>query len=467
MGEGTVKHHVANWGEESEKVVLGSIVGAGSLIEEVALRLTPGDFRSTKHRALFALMCSMHARGVPIDIVTLREEISSSRASEGCPDALYLAYLSEMALPPLVISHHVSVVKECARRRRMKERAQALSYALDSGADEEEVDRIASEIIGLCGEAGGFDLASHSLTRELLEGEKQEMLWRCMFPKKALILLTGRYGSGKSLFTLAALRELIARGERAVVLDADMPRSEIAKRLSAAGLMEALGVSLYYLDLGTCDLRIDGGSPSWRAFKGALRGCEHRVLVFDNLKALVPRGTEMNSDKDMRPVMDELKELRGYGHTLVVLHHVSKSDSAEPFKNSGTIADDIDVGLLIKKGEGMRFHLRLWKERITGVRPEFSCTIDDALRLTEAPTESEEKRDDVVSYIRSAIELLREELGEHHPTQKELLDYLDGTAGGKRVMGRVKARDTIIEGENRYWIRVKRSDKNLIYYKLK
>jgi hypothetical protein len=460
------KSHIADWGEESEKVVLGSIVGSGSLIEEVALRLTPGDFRSTKHRALFALMCSMHARGVPIDIVTLREEMLSSRAPEGCPDALYLAYLSEMALPPLVISHHVGVVKECARRRRMKEKAQALSHALDVGADGGEVEGIAREIMGLCGEVGGFDIASRSLTRELLEGEEQEMLWRCLFPKRALILLTGRYGSGKSLFTLAALRELLARGEKAVVVDADMPRSEIAKRLRAAGLMEALGTSLYYLDLGTCDLRIDGGSPSWRAFKGALRGCGHRVLVFDNLKALVPLGTEMNSDRDMRPVMDELKELRGYGHTLVVLHHVSKSDSAEPFKNSGTIADDIDVGLLIKKGDGGRFHLRLWKERITGVRPLFSCTIDDALRLREAPTESEERRDGVVACIRGAIAHLSEELGERHPTQRELLDYLEGATGGERIMGRRMARQALADHEGRYWRRRLTGVKSEVYYTL-
>lgn len=79
---------------EAEQSVIGGLLLDNRAWDQVADRLTEGDFYRQDHRVLFRAIATLVERGQPFDVVTLSESLSQQRDLE---NAGGLAYLSELA----------------------------------------------------------------------------------------------------------------------------------------------------------------------------------------------------------------------------------------------------------------------------------------------------------------------------------------------------------------------------------
>lgn len=264
-------------------------------------------------------------------------------------------------------------------------------------APEDEIRRRIEELLQ---KAEPFNPDKFSLLGELtlkpenLEHARAEFLIEGFIPRQALILITAKFGGGKSLSALALAKKLITNGERILYLDLDNPLPVVSSRLKKADLLSYLGERLFYISRSTCSL--DYKAETWKALRRELKKQDHLVIIVDTLKNF-SRGAELNADKDMGEVMAELMELRDAGHTVLVLHHLPKRvDGENPYKNSTTVADTVDVAFFLRK-EGERLIFENFKDRIA-VRGAVIFKINEHLDLEEALTPRQEE-DKVIAEV--------------------------------------------------------------------
>src|SRR5437879_294830 len=115
--------------EEVERSVLGAVLLDSRLYEHAA-ELRPDDFSLDSHRRIFARIIDLDAAGLPIDILTLQEELSVHRELDAIGGAAYLASLIDGVPERPSIQHYVRMVRTAADRRRaakLVEKAQRLA----------------------------------------------------------------------------------------------------------------------------------------------------------------------------------------------------------------------------------------------------------------------------------------------------------------------------------------------------
>jgi hypothetical protein len=175
------------------------------------------------------------------------------------------------------------------------------------------------------------------------------------------------------------------------------------------------------------------------------------------LKDLTPSGVNINLDSDIMPMMDEVKTLRDYGHTVLLLHHWGRDGSSDnPFKNSTSIGDAVDVGFSIQNENGT-FVLRCFKDRIP-VRLSLAFELTDDFGLVEAETPERQQRLCDLKLAYKTIEELVEE--KEDVCQKDIVERLKGSISKQRI------KELLREGEGRLW-NVRQGDRKTLVYSLK
>jgi len=104
---------------DAERAVLGCILLAPSLIDEVSLALAPSDFHGHATRTIFGAMLRIKARGAPIDVALLPGELRD-HGEYSDEDGVHRAELHDLFwLVPTAVncSFYVARVLEMSRRR--------------------------------------------------------------------------------------------------------------------------------------------------------------------------------------------------------------------------------------------------------------------------------------------------------------------------------------------------------------
>lgn len=204
-------------------------------------------------------------------------------------------------------------------------------------------------------------LVSHAFTAdELGAGDPPARLWHVpsMVPGRAVTLLQGDGGTGKSLLALQLLASTVlgkpwlghgVRQGNALYLSAEDDRDEIHRRLSAITLEHGVGMDsltgLKVLDLCGQDAVMAEADRSgrlhpttrWREFAEIARAWEPTIIALDNL-ADVFAGEE-NSRPQARQFIGQLQGLAGeLGAAVVLIGHPSLSGIASGTGSSGSTA---------------------------------------------------------------------------------------------------------------------------------
>ena len=97
---------------DGERTVLGAILIENEAYHHAAEILTENDFYRRAHQQIFVLMGALSERGQPIDLVTLKEELSRSGELESAGGVPYLTSLVDGVPRATNVPYYARIVKE-------------------------------------------------------------------------------------------------------------------------------------------------------------------------------------------------------------------------------------------------------------------------------------------------------------------------------------------------------------------
>lgn len=210
-------------------------------------------------------------------------------------------------------------------------------------------------------------LMANQLTADDLN-EEVEYLIENFLVKSSLNVFFAKAGQGKSFLMLALAVSLIKGGqiEQCIYLDMDNSKAALKNRnidkllVKHPELTYIHNSKIYEDSSGIIDKLASDARKYNDAFKGVL-------FIFDSIRDFMG-GRDMNSDRDIMPLMAQLKELREAGATIIFLHHTTKESDGQLFKGSTSFIDSVDVGYALsskRSGNHLSYQLMVYKDRIS------------------------------------------------------------------------------------------------------
>jgi hypothetical protein len=298
----------------------------------------------------------------------------------------------------------------------------------------------------------GFEfLSDYRLTVENLE-EEPNFLIPNFLAERSLSMFFAKGGSGKSYLAISLALKLLKEQRLKTVLYFDMDNSLIALKRRGLDKIIAENPDFQYIHssrmkkgpLELIDELIGRGQRTPALLENAL-------IVFDSIRDFIV-GRDMNSDRDVGPVMEKLKQLREVGATVIFLHHTSKEGA---FKGSTAFRDSVDMSYALSSERNKNklvFTLEIDKDRL-GVE---GCVAFDLNTETMMLESSNFTMASVSDHKRQLIEKAKSIIEQNLDgiTQTTLLKEL-GTSSDDKT-----ARKYLKEFEGRFWTMKKLPQQN-------
>ena len=122
----------------AERSVLGSVLLKPVAFTEASMLLDAADFEHPFNRAVFEAMTALVSRGVPVDVLTLDDELRTagySQRMEGGP-LTYLSGLAGEVVHGESLKHHAGIVARRSALRRLKFACTQIADVADASPDE-------------------------------------------------------------------------------------------------------------------------------------------------------------------------------------------------------------------------------------------------------------------------------------------------------------------------------------------
>jgi archaellum biogenesis ATPase FlaH len=283
---------------------------------------------------------------------------------------------------------------------------------------------------------------------------KVEYIVPDLVPEGCMTLITGDSGHGKTLFATALAGAIVAGGEF-------LGRQAVRRRVIYLDRENGLAlVKQHLLDLHIertpdliywghwCESPADGpASLSLLEFSRA----EKPVLIFDSMIAFHP-GDEQDASETRR-YLQYFRNLAAAGATIILLHHIGKSDSARQYRGSTDIKASVDVAWLLEKlGDpaGLLSGLRLvpFKNRI-GTCNTIPISFRDGWFVTEQRAESNRE--------------IFERLVRTNPYSTGVELHKLGMAAG---LPKNQIAQLLLDGVQQGWLQIKSGKRNAKHYSL-
>jgi len=256
-GEG----RVPPYSREAEIAVLGCILLNNHALFLVQGIVSPDDFYVEAHRRVFAAIHELSAKGLPVDHVTLGNELIKRGDLEKIGGPMALDGLTDGVATVANVEHYARIVRQKASVRRMIYAAQQV--VADGFADHEDADEYldaAEKAVFTASQARtgeGYAHVSQVLKvtfqdMELAAGRKGDVTgvpsgFRYLdektagFQRSDLIIVAGRPAMGKTAFALnMAFNAARETGQPVIVFSLEMSKEQLVRRiLSSEGRVDA------------------------------------------------------------------------------------------------------------------------------------------------------------------------------------------------------------------------------------
>ena len=104
---------------EAEKSVLAACMLNADVVEEVILKLKPENFFRPAHRIIFEAVCDLNSRRIPIDQISLADNLNASGQLDAVGGRSYLLELADNTFALTNWSNHADIVKRTAILREL------------------------------------------------------------------------------------------------------------------------------------------------------------------------------------------------------------------------------------------------------------------------------------------------------------------------------------------------------------
>ncbi len=105
--------------KEAEEYILGGVLLENSSLDVITEIISPDDFYAERHAIIFEVMLHLMDRGLPIDLVTLVEEIEKKGRQDKVGGAGYIAQLADRIPTTANIEYYAKIIREKAILRSL------------------------------------------------------------------------------------------------------------------------------------------------------------------------------------------------------------------------------------------------------------------------------------------------------------------------------------------------------------
>jgi len=381
---------------EAEKCVLGAILINNQTFNQAAEVIDAVDFFRDAHRRIFEKMVALTDRSEPIDLVTLKDELTRSSELEDVGGPAYISALTDGVPRSANVEYYAKIVKEKSTLRRMIQSANdILARAYDA---EEDADDLLDEP-----ERSIFQIAEHRMRSGFVKlselvGSGYQMLEQLQqhkglvtgvpsgfvdldemtsgFQKSDLVIVAARPSMGKTSLVLnMALNSALHAGKTVGVFSLEMSKEQLFLRmLTSEARVDAhrfrggfLGEQDYqrlveaFGRLHEAKVFIDdtpsAGILEMRAKTRRLK-LEHGLdmIIVDYLQLMQGRGRFENRQQELSSISRSLKILaKELEIPILALSQLSRAPETRgdhrpqlsDLRESGALEQDADVVLFI------------------------------------------------------------------------------------------------------------------------
>jgi len=336
---------------EAEQSVLGAILIDRSALAEVSGRLRTDAFYLEKHREIYEAIMSLYEESLPVDIITVSDELQRRGTLEKIGGVDYIAQLSNSVLTTANISHYVSIIEDKALLRSLIRESGRIMDMCYQGTME------GTDVLGEA-EKGIFDIAQ-GLNRTGLESinslldktfsQLEELSLNkgdltgvpsgfidldrktSGFQNSDLILVAARPAMGKTSFVLNIAVNAALRKYPVAIFSLEMSKTQLVNRILA---LEAT-VELEKMRTGKLD------SEDWKKIGQSLGPLSKSPIYIDD-----NAGT---TTVEMMSKLRKLKLEKGLG--LVIIDYLQLMESRKKTENRQQEISEISRSLKIMAKE--------------------------------------------------------------------------------------------------------------------
>ncbi|MCJ7643997.1 MAG: replicative DNA helicase [Candidatus Aminicenantes bacterium] len=386
---------------EAEKTVLGGILVNNESLNVVLSIITPEDFYKESHRKIIERISALVDKGLPVDLLSLSEEMQRAGLLEEAGGMAYLSSLMDGVPKSLNVEYYAQIIKEKALLRRLIISSAKIITA--SYEQKEEADDLLNEAQAAIIEVAEQRIRPGLVPVRALTAPTLDMIRRFAERKEAvtgvpsgfrsldgltagfhpseLVIVAARPSMGKTALALNIAQHAGMRAERsAAFFSMEMAKEQLVIRLLCAEAQldikrvrtgfiserefeklklagEALSRANIYIDETPGVTVVEMKAKARR-----LRMEQHLDIIFiDYIQLMRPGGRFENRNQEMSFITRSLKELAKELQIPVVgVSQLSRSPEKgrrEPrpllsdLRESGAIEQDADVVIFIFRPE--------------------------------------------------------------------------------------------------------------------
>ena len=396
MNEGRIPPHSL----EAEKSVLGAAMLSEEALGEVAETVRPDDFYDKNHKEIFEAILDLNRKSLPVDVLTVSEELKKRGSLNMVGGRAYVASLSSSTPTTSNAPEYARIVSEKAAIRRLIAAADGI---VDKGYDgdmaaSQMIDFAEREIfeISQSRQKGKYTHIQEALLSNLDAIDKASQMEDGLtgittgfadldaktsgLQKSDLIILAARPAMGKTAFALSLARNAAVKGNASVMIfSMEMAKEQLSQRLLS---MESK-VELQKLKKGNLDRRDwediniamdvlsgtnihidDTAGISIMEMKSKCRRLKAEkgldLVVIDYLQLMNPEGKADSRTQEISVLSRNLKLLaRELDCPVLVLSQLSRAPETRTdhrpmlsdLRESGSIEQDADIVIFLYRDE--------------------------------------------------------------------------------------------------------------------
>jgi replicative DNA helicase len=251
------------YSEEAEQSALGSAIIDREALTVLADTLRPEHFWDVRHQHIYAALLSLFARGAPVDLLSLSDELSMQGHLDEVGGEPYIAELCCAVPTALNVRHYAEIVYRDWQRRTAMRVAQEIAEAAYQGRDDlpaYAADRLSALTTGARQVISLSDALLHCVADYDAAGERLpgmptglsalDRILGGLCPGR-LTVIAGKPGAGKTTLMLQMALSAARAGYPVVVVSCEMSEPEVCRVL----LSRHAGISLSPADVLALDER--------------------------------------------------------------------------------------------------------------------------------------------------------------------------------------------------------------------
>jgi replicative DNA helicase len=398
--ETSVKERSLPHNAEAERTVLGAVLVDNAAFNSAAEVLNRDDFYREAHRRIFDAMAALAERSQPIDLVTLKDELTRQTALEAVGGAAYLASLLDGVPRVASVEQWSRLIKEKAVLRNLIHASNRISQSCYEAEDDaaQILDRAEAAIFEIAerrirqGFIGIREIVKESFrtidqlsqSRELVTGLTTGFVdldaKTSGLQRGDLVIVAARPAMGKTSLCLNVAQYASKKtGETVGVFSLEMSKEQLvlrmlcadarvdAHRLRTGNLQEKDWARLAkaYAELSACKIFIDDSAtltPLEMRAKCRRLKAEHGLglVMVDYLQLVSSGGRVENRQQEIASISRSLKGLaKELQVPVMALSQLSRAPEARTEKRpqlsdlreSGAIEQDADLVMFIFREE--------------------------------------------------------------------------------------------------------------------